>query len=86
MPPGFAGNPQPHGPDRPCLQIASRRCRGVGRVQGDARTLQEQLSGGSQVDPTRVALEQLDPELCFEPPDLRRQSGLGDPQTLCGAR
>jgi hypothetical protein len=38
-----------------------------------------------QVDPACEALEQPDTELGFQPPDLCREAGLGNPQALRGA-
>jgi hypothetical protein len=42
--------------------------------------------GRSQIDPTRVAVEQPDAQFSLEPADLRGQARLGYPQALRGAR
>ena len=49
--------------------------RHVGCGHGHPRALEEQLSGLRQVDPTWVALEQLNTELGFEPAHLGREPG-----------
>ena len=58
----------------------------VGGGQGRAGALEEQLARVGQIDATGVAREQRDPELGLQPPDLRGEPGLGDPQALGGAR
>src|SRR5437763_1572805 len=84
VPPGSGGDSQPETPYHARLEIAPRStCRFRGS-EDDARTIEEHLSRLGQVDAARMALEELDAELSFEPPDLRRESRLGNPQALGG--
>jgi hypothetical protein len=80
------GDPEPDAADDARLEVAAGRAGDVGGRQDRAGALEQQHAGGGQVDAARVALEQLDAELGFQPADLRGQRGLGDPNALSGAR
>src|SRR5204862_2428202 len=78
--------PEPDRADESGPQVVSGAAGKLCCSHCPAGALEEELTGVREVDPARKALEQLDAELGLELPDLGRQAGLSDPQSLGGAR
>src|SRR6185312_3766264 len=85
-PAGTRRDPEADAANQPRREIAAGRSRSLRGHQRGARPVEEELAGLGQIHAARVALEQTDAELALEPADLRRQSGLGDPELLGRAR